>query len=233
MSLKNGVFAELMDKRSKAIFLERKNRFVGVVKLQGEVLDVYVPNTGRCKELLFEGNEVLLMDHGNSHRKYRYSVSEAKKDDYYVAINSTIANKIIDDELKNGRLGLEGPLQKEVKCPLGSRLDFRVGNTFIEVKSVTLDEGGLALFPDAPTERGIRHLKELSGLKALGYDAWIIYVIFTRSHAFSPHPKREKYLKAFLEAIASGVKILPLLFIQEKGIYLNKGEIPLELKESI
>lgn len=230
-SLKSGELEKLKENSLKARFLLRKNRFVGRVAFQGEEFDVYVPNTGRCEELLFSGNEVLLKDHGESKRKYRYSVLEAKKDHYYVPMDSTLANRLVESYLLENHLNLEGSIQREVKTPYDSRLDFKVGNTYIEVKSVTLDEDGVALFPDAPTLRGEKHLQALKALKNEGFRAMMIYVIFTDSKSFSPHPARGSYQHFFKEAVEAGVEILPIRFEKVAGNYQYKGVIPLIMKE--
>ena len=212
-----------------AKFLARDNRFVARVDLAGEEVAVYVPNTGRCKELLFPGNEVFLMDHKGSDRKYRYSIEGVKKEDYLLSINSSLPNQLFKESYLKGELsflGLDGPLEAEVKVSKRSRLDFKVGNSFVEVKGVTLDIRGRAYFPDAPTERGIRHLKELSRL-AEETNVYLVYIVLTRSKSFAPNPKDKAYTEAFWNAHHEGVQCIALAYEGFPKTIL-KGRIPLE-----
>lgn len=215
-----------------ARFIRRDNRFVARVELAGEETTVYVPNTGRCEELLFEGNQVYLKDHEGSSRKYRYSIEGVKKEDYWLSINSSMPNQLFKESYLKGELdflGLEGELEAEVSVSSRSRLDFKIGEAYLEIKGVTLDVKGKAYFPDAPTERGIRHLQELSHL-AQSTKAYLIYIVLTRSQSFAPNPKDRAYTKAFWEAYEKGVKCIALAY---EGFPrpVFKGVIPLEGEE--
>lgn len=215
-----------------ARFLLRENRFVATVQLKGEEIKVYVPNTGRCEELLFHGNDVYLKDHFGSGRKYRYSIEGVKKENYFLNINAALPNALFKESYLLGELsflGLKGPLESEVKVSDKSRLDFKIGESYVEVKGVTLDVGGKAYFPDAPTSRGIRHLEELSKL-ARAHSAYIIYVVLTRSHSFSPNPKDQAYLSAFWKAKAQGVHCIALAYEGFPNPKF-KGILPLEGEE--
>lgn len=185
----------------KASFLKRENRFVAKVMLGGKTLSAFVPSTSRLTELFFEGNTVLLKDHGDSNRKYRYSIEGALKEDYYIPIDSALPNRLFKESYLSGELSflnLSGELTSEVKVSEKSRLDFRIGNTFIEVKGVTLEKNGVALFPGAPTSRGIRHLEELARLSK-DYRVMMVYLILAKAQAFSILPEDLAYKKAFDE----------------------------------
>lgn len=183
-----------------ARFIRRENRFVAKVELEGLETIVYVPTTSRLTELFFEGNQVLLMDHGTGTRKYRYSIEGVLKEDYFLSINSSLPNKLFKESYLKGELsflGLKGELESEVKISDKSRLDFKVGTTYVEVKGVTLECGGIAYFPGAPTQRGIKHLHELARLSENGR-AMIVYIILAKCKGFNLNPEDKAYLQTYL-----------------------------------
>lgn len=183
----------------EAEFISRENRFVAKVLLKGQVTKVYVPSTSRLSELFIKGNTVLLKDHGNSKRKYRYSIEWALKKDYYIPLDSALPNRLFKESYESGELsflGLQGQLKSEVKVSDKSRLDFRIGQTFIEVKGVSLEEGGRAYFPGAPTERGIRHMEELARLSR-DHDVMMVYIVVAKAQSFAINPDDQAYLDAF------------------------------------
>jgi sugar fermentation stimulation protein A len=157
----------------KAVFIDRPNRFVANVLLDGKRETVHVKNTGRCKELLVEGCEVILFESDNLSRKTKYDlVAVYKKRDekspLLINMDSQIPNDVADEWLRKGNLFSENAIiRREVKFG-NSRFDFYVEDgarkAFLEVKGVTLENNGVAMFPDAPTERGIKHIKELMEL---------------------------------------------------------------------
>lgn len=182
-----------------AHFLKRENRFVARVNLEGREIPVYVPSTSRLSELFVPGNTVILKDHGEGERKYRYSIEGAQKNNEFIPIDSALPNRLFRESYLKGELDfldLQGELKREVKVSDRSRLDFKVGETFVEIKGVTLEWGGTAYFPGAPTERGIRHLKELARLSEHGR-AMIVYLVLARCKAFSLHPEDLAYREAF------------------------------------
>ena len=176
----------------KGKFIERPNRFVAVVNVEGQTVKAHVKNTGRCKELLVEGAAVYLEDFEGrmGTRKMRYSLIGVEKctDEGSIMINmdSQAPNKVVGEALAEGRLKLEGMEKltciKAEKTFGQSRFDFYVEDrqertAFIEVKGVTLENDGIAAFPDAPTERGVKHIKELADALSAGHRAYIIFVI--------------------------------------------------------
>lgn len=165
----------------KARFISRPNRFVALVRLDGEETAVHVKNTGRCRELLTEGAEVWLEKSSNPDRKYRYSLVTVKKGARMVNMDSQAPNKAVGEWLSEGGLFSDVRLIKP-ECKYGnSRFDFYIEHgekkAFIEVKGVTLENDGIVSFPDAPTERGSKHLRELCQCVKDGYEAYVIFVI--------------------------------------------------------
>ncbi len=184
-----------------AIFIKRQNRFVAEVELEGRTISVYVPSTSRFTEVFYRGNTVLLKDHGIGKRKYRYSIEGVLKEDYYIPIDSALPNRLFKESYLSGELSflnLSGELTSEIKVSERSRLDFKIGDTYIEVKGVSLELDGLALFPGAPTERGIRHLRELARLST-DHRVMMVYLVVARARAFSILPQDRAYKEAFME----------------------------------
>lgn len=215
----------------KGRFLRRPNRFIAIVDIEGEEINCHVKNTGRCRELLVEGATVFLEDCGeNPNRKTRYDLIAVYKGDMLVNMDSQAPNKVVGEYL---------PIlfpdiikaRPETKYQ-NSRFDFYVETEqekiFLEVKGVTLEENGVARFPDAPTERGIKHMQELIACMEEGYDAYIIFVIQMEGmKLFEPnvatHPAFGKVLK---EAEDAGVKIRCLgCMVEPDGMWISY-EIP-------
>ena len=196
----------------KGRFLRRPNRFIAIVEMDGEEITCHVKNTGRCKELLTEGAMVFLEDcKDNQNRKTRYDLIAVYKGDMLVNMDSQAPNKVVGEYLPV--LFPDIIVARPEKKYKNSRFDFYVEteteNIFLEVKGVTLEENGTARFPDAPTERGIKHMQELIDCMEDGYDAYIIFVVQMEGMIlFEPnvatHPAFGKVLK---EAEDAGVKI--------------------------
>lgn len=198
----------------KAKFISRPNRFVARVSIEGKETSVHVKNTGRCRELLTEGAEVWLEKSSNPDRKYRHSLVTVKKGDRMVNMDSQAPNKAVGEWLPYSGLFSDVKLIKP-ECKYGnSRFDFYVEygdkKAFIEVKGVTLENDGIVSFPDAPTERGSKHLRELCGCLRDGYEAYVIFVIqmkdvlcFTANEEHDP-----VFARTLSEAHKEGVRIL-------------------------
>lgn len=167
----------------KAELIKRINRFVALVKIGNQIETVHVKNTGRCKELLLPGATVYLTKSENLNRKTAYDLISVFKDsaNKIVNIDSQAPNQLIAEWLKDSNLfSRDVKIRREVTYN-DSRFDFYVTDNerkaFIEVKGVTLEDGTVALFPDAPTERGVKHLRELVSATEKGYEAYIIFVL--------------------------------------------------------
>ncbi len=205
----------------KASFINRPNRFVAHVTLNGKEEIVHVKNTGRCRELLVPGATVYLEDcQHNPGRKTRYSIIAVEKEDMLVNMDSQAPNEAVAEGVLSGKIPFLHKvtnLRREVTFG-GSRFDMMVegldeaGNVqqgYIEVKGATLEKDGISAFPDAPTIRGARHVLELADAAAQGYQAAVIFLIQMRGpRLFVPHWERD-YLfgKALVEAQGAGVKV--------------------------
>jgi sugar fermentation stimulation protein A len=156
-----------MSEYIKAIFKSRPNRFVAEVEVNGKIALAHVPNTGRCKELLIDGVTVYLMPSNDPKRKTNFSLHFVENDGALVSIYSQEANKIVYEAILNGKIKelLAYDIVEREKTVGNSRIDIYLANQeqkndcYIEVKGVTLIENGVAIFPDAPTERGRKHLE--------------------------------------------------------------------------
>lgn len=200
----------------KGTFLSRPNRFIAEVLIDGIKQTVHVKNTGRCKELLIKGNEVWLQKSDNPLRKTAYDLIAVKKGDLLINMDSQIPNAVAAEWLKKGKLfSKEVVIKREVTFG-NSRFDlfFEDKNckAFIEVKGVTLENDGVASFPDAPTLRGVKHINELIKCVQNGFEAYIIFIIQMKGvHLFTPnfetHPEFGEALK---KAQQNGVKIIAL-----------------------
>ena len=199
-------------------FLARPNRFIAHVDVGGEQVVAHVKNTGRCRELLTPGAPLYLQDWGPEHggRKTRYDVIAVEKGSLLVNMDAQAPNKVFGEWADRGGF-VEGLtlLRPEVKWG-SSRFDFswEAGERrgFTEVKGVTLEENGHARFPDAPTQRGVKHLEELILAKEAGYEAAVCFVIQMEGmRCFSPndatHPA---FGEALRKAAQAGVRLLAM-----------------------
>ena len=258
----------------KAEFIERPNRFVAVVRLKEEgdsnrrgsepgeqIVRVHVKNTGRCREILVPGAELILEDFRDrmGSRKMEYSLIAVYKDaadngSLLINMDSQAPNAAVREMLEEGSPALPG-----LKYPLSlikpeakfgdSRLDFYVEDAgaeggagdaardaarqkaFIEVKGVTLEDKGIVRFPDAPTERGTKHLKELQRAAAEGYAAYVVFVIqMDRAEKFEPNAATDPvFAKELARAADSGVQVLAYTCrVAENGMSVHK-QLPVEI----
>ena len=167
-------------------FLSRPNRFIAFVKIGDKEEKCHVKNTGRCKELLVPGCKVYLEESDNPNRSTRFDLiaTEKKEGDRILLINmdSQAPNRVVEEWLEKGELfGKKAAIKREV-CFVESRFDFSITEedgrvSFLEVKGCTLDIDGVGYFPDAPTERGVKHLRELAAACVQGYKCLIAFVI--------------------------------------------------------
>lgn len=201
------------------IFLSRPNRFIAKVLIGGKEEIVHVKNTGRCRELLTEGSIVYLSVSDRESRKTKYDLIAVEKKrqnraPLLVNIDSQIPNGAVMEWLKKGNLFSENAVVRREVTYGASRFDFFAEDderkAFLEVKGVTMEKNGVALFPDAPTERGIKHLNELVASLEKGYEAYVIFVIQMKEiFRFSPNDKTHlAFGNALRRASAAGVRIL-------------------------
>ncbi len=201
------------NKTVEATFIERPNRFIAKVKLSdGTVETVHVKNTGRCRELLVIGRRVILADGENPERKTKYDLVKVEKPAIgLINMDSQAPNAMAFEWLT--KKYPHADIRREVTYG-NSRFDLCMTEgtrtTFIEVKGVTLEKDGVAMFPDAPTERGVKHIRELIGCAREGYGAKILFVIQMKGiKYFTPNVETHaEFASVLREAAASGVEVM-------------------------
>lgn len=220
------------------IFLSRPNRFIAVVEIDGEERRVHVKNTGRCKELLQPGNTVYLEKSGNPARKTAYDLIAVEKQvpggTRLVNMDSMAPNRAAKEWLEGGGLG---PIQNlRAETTIGdSRFDF-VGQqdgrrVVIEVKGCTLEEDGIARFPDAPTQRGVKHVRGLTELAKQGCRCIVLIVIQMKGvRVFEPNWRTQpEFGEALMEAQAAGVEIIAVDCTVQPGTAQIDGRVQVNL----
>ena len=195
------------------IFLARPNRFVAHVKIGDDTQVCHVKNTGRCRELLPAGAQVWCAKSDNPNRKTRYDLITVRKGSRLINMDSQAPNAAAKEWLLAGGIGQIENLKAEAKHG-DSRFDFAFTKDgipwFLEVKGVTLETDGVCAFPDAPTERGAKHLRGLTKLAQEGYGAAVLFVIQMGDVKYI-HPNNAtdpEFGKALREAAAAGVQVL-------------------------
>lgn len=216
----------------EGIFINRPNRFNAKVLLNDEEIVVHVPNTGRCREILKEGTKVFLREELNPSRKTKYDLIAAMKEDILINIDSQIPNKVVNEALQNKKIETLHKYSKinREKTFGKSRFDFKLSTEddevyYLEVKGVTLENNGHCKFPDAPTERGSKHIMELIEAKRQGYGAGILFLIqLDNVYTFSPNDETDpEFSNALRLAKENGVDIMAYNCIVDKNlIEINK-----------
>lgn len=200
-----------------AKFIDRPNRFIAYVDINGKIEKVHVKNTGRCKELLIKDATVVLEDCSDiPTRKTKYSLIAVYKNNKLINMDSQVPNKVIYEALTNKKIpGLENISNlKAEKTYKNSRFDiyFEKDTTpcFMEIKGVTLEEKNIARFPDAPTKRGTKHIYELVDARLNGYDTYILFLIqMDYVKNFMPNKSMDPdFHEALIYANKNGVEIL-------------------------
>lgn len=196
----------------RGTFLKRPNRFIAHVEIGGQTEICHVKNTGRCRELLTPGAAVYLEKSGKPQRKTQYDLIAVEKGHLLINMDAQAPNRVFGEWAAEHWPGLRS-IRPEFTWE-DSRFDFRLeteeGTTFVEVKGVTLEENGEVRFPDAPTERGVKHLHGLQRAVEQGYGAAVCFVIQMKGVThFRPndltHPA---FGQALREASAAGVQVL-------------------------
>lgn len=204
---------------TSAKFISRPNRFIARVELGGEELTVHVKNTGRCRELLIPGCEVFLEKAANPERKTHYDLVAVRTKERMINIDSQAPNAVVKEYLEG--LGQYSYIKPEYRYG-DSRIDFYMEKSsdadplappekyLMEVKGCTLFADGVGYFPDAPTERGARHLRELAAAASAGYHAMIAFVIQGEGiEEVRPNTDTDpEFAGAFKEAVAAGVDVI-------------------------
>ena len=216
-------------------FLSRPNRFLAHVVIDGREEICHVKNTGRCRELLRPGAMVWCQHHEDPSRKTAWSLITVQKGERLVNIDSQIPNKLAYNYVNSSNLGFQPYLVKSEKTYGNSRFDLYYESEgrkgFVEVKGVTLEEDGVARFPDAPTERGRKHLLELQEAVANGYEAWVLFVIqMPDILRFEPNwPRDPEFAETLCQVSQNGVKVRAVeCAVTPDGLAITK-EIPVLL----
>lgn len=196
-------------------FIKRPNRFIAHIDINGQEVICHVPNTGRMRELLIPGVPVMLSRHDTTTRKTEYELRMIMKNFKWISIDSQLPNALAHEAIAFNLISeLQG--YREIKREVtynNSRLDFKLigeDTCFIEVKGVTLEKDGWCYFPDAPTERGRKHMDELIRAKAEGYRSVLLFIIqIEDARGFSPNWTTDKAFADKLKAAQDkGVEIL-------------------------
>ncbi len=219
----------------QAEFIDRPNRFIANIKIHGVVEKCHVKNTGRCRELLIPGVTIYVEVHSDSKRKTKYSLIAVEKGNRLINMDSQAPNKVVKEWLtEKAPLGQVTFLKPE-KTYGDSRFDFYVEmgerKAFMEVKGVTLEEDGIVRFPDAPTERGIKHIMELIEAKKNGYEAYLMFVIQMKgvTHLEPNYRTHKAFGEALMQAKEAGVQILAYdCQVAPDGLWIE-DEVPVEV----
>lgn len=200
----------------KAKFINRPNRFIANIELDGKNEICHVKNTGRCKELLTDDAIIFVQEFDSATRKTKYDLISVYKGERLINMDSQVPNKVFHEWVKNASL-FDNITSIRPESKYGnSRFDFYIETIdkkiFVEVKGVTLEEDGVAMFPDAPTLRGLKHVNELINSIDDGFEAYIVFVIQMKDiEFFTPNIKTHKeFGEALILARKKGVKILAL-----------------------
>ena len=200
----------------KAKFLNRPNRFIAHIEIDGKEEIAHVKNTGRCRELLTDNATVFVQKSDNPNRKTQYDLIGVLKGEKMINMDSQIPNKVFGEWAQNSGFFGDLTLVKAEKTYGSSRFDYYLETAkdkiFAEVKGVTLEKDGVVLFPDAPTERGVKHINELCQCVKDGYKAYIFFIIQMDDVKYFT-PNRETH-PAFADALktaaANGVGVYAL-----------------------
>lgn len=218
----------------KAKFLSRENRFVAKIQIDDKIELCHIKNTGRCKELFINGVDIFVQHNESLNRKTKYSLICVKKGDILINIDSQIPNYVAKEAIEKGvikQIKNVTYLKTEVKYK-NSRFDIyfetKEGKkAFLEVKGVTLEENGVVKFPDAPSERAIKHIKELIEAKKEGYDVYVLFVIQLKGvKHFEPNKQTHyAFYETLKQALNEGVNVLAYDCVVKQDEIFLKDEV--------
>ncbi len=223
------------NKIEEAVFINRSNRFVANIVVDGKAELCHVKNTGRCKELLIPGTTVFVEVHSDPKRKTRYSLIAVKKAERLINMDSQAPNKVVKEWLQTKEPFGKLSFLKAESTFGNSRLDFYIETQerkiFMEVKGVTLEENGVVCFPDAPTERGVKHIMELIEAKKKGYEAYLMFVIQMRNvrYLIPNDVTQQEFGEALRRARREGVRLLAYdCLVEPDGLWIG-SEVEIRL----
>ena len=231
------VFIKVEGEILEGVFTERLTRFSALVKLENGIFEVFLPNPGRLKELLSFGAKVVLKKTVHQGRKTTYDLIGVYHKEQKVSVDSSVPNRLVFEALKNKALKEFAEYSTIKPEPLygHTRFDFLLSNhekvCLLEVKSCTLVRNGVAMFPDAKTERGTRHVMELLKAKKEGYRTCILFIIQrTDAHVFSPADDVDKQFgEALRQAFNGGVEVYAYSseFVEDKIVLDGRVNVKL------
>jgi len=200
----------------RAKFINRPNRFIANIEVDGKNEICHVKNTGRCKELLTDNATVFVQEFDNSNRKTKFDLISVYKGDRLINMDSQVPNKVFHEWVKDAGL-FENITRIKPEYKYGnSRFDFYIETLekkiFVEVKGVTLEENGVVMFPDAPTLRGLKHVNELINSIDDGFEAYVVFIVQMKDvEYFTPNIITHKdFGDTLILAQSKGVKVLAL-----------------------
>ena len=199
-----------------AIFVDRPNRFIAHVELNGRLEVCHVKNTGRCRELLIPGCRVYVQHQPSPTRKTAYDLIAVEKGERLLNMDANAPNRVFNEYVRAGRFLRGWSVIRPETTHGDSRFDFYLESPghrlFAEVKGVTLEDDGVMRFPDAPTERGVKHLEGLARCVQEGYEAWAVFVIQTENvRCMEPNRRTHPaFADALRQAAQAGVHLLAL-----------------------
>ncbi len=229
----------MYDNIVEAIFIKRINRFIAEVIVNGNIEQVHVKNTGRCKELFIKGRTCYLEKSNNPKRKTKYSLISIYKDDMLINIDSQVPNKIVLKNIKEGTIlkelypsDIKGERQyKNSRFDVGFFSNKENKYHYLEVKGVTLENNGIVMFPDAPTSRGNKHILELIDAKKNNFGASVLFLVqLENPKVFKPNSLTDPELAKSLKlAKKNGVNILCYDSVVTKNDIILNNKIPVEI----
>ena len=225
----------IYERIQKGRFLKRPNRFIAKIEINGKEETVHVKNTGRCAELLVPGAEVFVRKSESAGRKTGWDLISVRKADRLINMDSQVTNKVVQEWIEAGRWFKDVKIVRPEVTYKNSRFDLYVEyeekKAFIEVKGVTLEEEGVVKFPDAPSERAVKHLKELEEAVQDGYEAYVFFVVQMKGvRYFTPNRRTHKeFADVLAEAAETGVQVIATdCFVTEDSIAIA-DEVPVVL----
>ncbi len=225
------------DRIEKGRFLERPNRFIAYVEILGKKEIVHVKNTGRCAELLVPDATVYVQKSDNPKRKTQWDLISVEKGKRMVNMDSQVPNKVVEEWIRRGNLFPNATLIRPETTYGNSRFDLYIEvndrKIFMEIKGVTLEEDDVVRFPDAPTERGVKHVEELMKATREGYETYLFFVIQMKGvKYFTPNDDTHATFGAAVrKASAQGVKVLAYECEVEKDRIEITQEVPVFLEQ--
>ena len=221
------------------IFIKRPNRFIAHVEVDGAEEICHVKNTGRCRELLVPGAKVWLVESDNPERKTRFDLVAVEKvradGTLLINMDSQAPNHIFREWAEAGNFRPELKILRGETAFGNSRFDFYWEDSekrgFVEIKGVTLEHDGVVRFPDAPTERGVKHLEELISAKAAGYEAAVCFIVQMEGmkHLEPNDATHPAFGDALRKCAAAGVEVFALECETAPGYVKAVREIPIKL----